>query len=206
MVQSDGRRIARKYAFSYLIPDLLATIPFDQLPGGEEGALAALGLLRFLRIRRIITWFGTIERSETVSYHTVAIIKFVFLLLCNGHTAACCFFFLSRLEDHEGGKTWVGELCPEIIEDSLWKQYETSFYWAVTTLSTVGYGDVSPVSGSERIAVAFWVTATTALHRRPLPQPKPTPPRLAALLRHTHHIKTISFTPYTESYILLITC
>ena len=77
---------------------------------------------------------------------------------------ACCFFFLSRLEDHAGGKTWVGEQCPEIIEDSLWKQYETSFYWAVTTLSTVGYGDVSPVSGSERIAVAFWVPATTAIH------------------------------------------
>eukprot|EP00618_Florenciella_parvula_P000630 CAMPEP_0119466174 /NCGR_PEP_ID=MMETSP1344-20130328/951_1 /TAXON_ID=236787 /ORGANISM="Florenciella parvula, Strain CCMP2471" /LENGTH=954 /DNA_ID=CAMNT_0007498471 /DNA_START=242 /DNA_END=3106 /DNA_ORIENTATION=- len=156
-VQSDGRRIALRYAFSYLIPDLLATIPFDQLAGGEAEALASLALLRFLRIRRIITWFGTIERSETVSYHTVAIIKFVFLLLCNGHTAACCFFFLSRLEDHAGGKTWVGEQCPEIIEDSLWKQYETSFYWAVTTLSTVGYGDVSPVSGSERIAVAFWM-------------------------------------------------
>lgn len=162
------------------------------MAGGENGGLAALALLRLIRIRRIIKWFGTIERSESVSYHTVALFKFVFLLLCNGHTAACCFFFLSRLEDHKEGKTWVGEQCPEIIDDEIWKQYETSFYWAVTTLSTVGYGDVSPVSGSERIAVAFWVIAT---HRRhPLPQPMPTTPRRRASAPHMLNLTLLTHT------------
>ena len=55
------------------------------------------------------------------------------------------------------GGTWVGSQCPEKEFAPLWEQYETSFYWAITTLSTVGYGDFSPVSGSEKVAVAFWM-------------------------------------------------
>lgn len=38
---------------------------------------------------------------------------------------------------------------------SIWTQYLTSFYWSITTLTTVGYGDISAVTNSEKVMSVF---------------------------------------------------
>ena len=32
-----------------------------------------------------------------------------------------------------------------------WKQYTTSLYWSLSTLSTVGYGDITPSTDEEKV-------------------------------------------------------
>ena len=40
-------------------------------------------------------------------------------------------------------------------DSSPWSKYVASLYWAVATLSTIGYGDVVPVTDWERTFVIF---------------------------------------------------
>jgi hypothetical protein len=51
--------------------------------------------------------------------------------------------------------TWI---TVNNLQDSHWlERYITSFYWAVLTMITVGYGDITPVNVTER---GFVITMT----------------------------------------------
>jgi hypothetical protein len=69
-------------------------------------------------------------------------------------------------------------------------EWITSFYWAITTMSTIGYGDISAITAKERsvsvvvmcIGCAFfaWITGPATHNLRPNPQapnPEPIPDR-----------------------------
>ena len=42
-------------------------------------------------------------------------------------------------------------------EQSLWSRYVISMYWSITTLTTVGYGDLHPVNSREMIFDIFYM-------------------------------------------------
>jgi hypothetical protein len=50
----------------------------------------------------------------------------------------------------------IGTIMYRFLEDWTWIQ---SFYFSVTTLSTVGYGDLHPTSDGSRLFTAFYILA-----------------------------------------------
>ena len=72
-----------------------------------------------------------------------------------------------------GKDTWVGAFAPRVLNAPTMEKYVSALYWAVTTFTTVGYGDIHPASRLEvRARVLFivsrqWRGATSKKQTRP---------------------------------------
>jgi hyperpolarization activated cyclic nucleotide-gated potassium channel 2 len=64
---------------------------------------------------------------------------------------ACLFYLVSREESDFNPDAWI--VVHGIINMPLAYQYITSLYWAITTMVTVGYGDITPITASEKVCV-----------------------------------------------------
>lgn len=75
------------------------------------------------------------------------------ILLCV-HLISCFWFLSSKLYDYSP-ETWV--MRTNLQDESNFIQYLTSVYWAVQTLTTVGFGDIPAVTITEKIIALAWM-------------------------------------------------
>ena len=72
------------------------------------------------------------------------------------HYAGCLYYLLADRYPHQG-RTWLGSVNPNFRETSLWIRYISALYWSITTLSTVGYGDLHAVNTVEMVFIIFYM-------------------------------------------------
>jgi hypothetical protein len=82
--------------------------------------------------------------SKGVERVTVMLVSFTLLQ----HIAACLWIFIGRFDD-QSKLNWIYIKSQADEPDS--ELYVTSFYFTVTTILTVGYGDIAAYSMIERI-------------------------------------------------------
>ncbi|MEW5309292.1 MAG: hypothetical protein WDW38_001188 [Sanguina aurantia] len=169
----DRGTIARRYLRTWFLIDLLSVIPYDQIFDGSWGFLSMLKLVRVLRISRVISTLQSYRLSKII--RLPRIVQKVEALLENGvlqtsqsgsiklctiHLAACLFYYMA-LVNGSGPGTWVGAM--ELTNASLGERYLNSVYWAVTTATTVGYGDITPKSKREKVVAVLTMLAGVSL-------------------------------------------
>jgi hypothetical protein len=66
------------------------------------------------------------------------------------HIMACLWVLVGQFQENSG--SWY---LPEIQDMGPWHQYTLSMYFVITTMTTVGYGDFSGQTTSERLFVIF---------------------------------------------------
>jgi voltage-gated potassium channel len=116
--------------------DLVALVP----------ATRALRLLRLLRLLRASAGlFRALTQIERLAAHRSLVWLFVIWL----SVAVACSMWLYAVES---------EANPSVTSplDALW--------WGVTTLTTVGYGDVTPATGEGRVAAAVLMVVGISLY------------------------------------------
>jgi hypothetical protein len=85
------------------------------------------------------------------------VMKLVILVLLIAHYFACIFFAVTKGEILE--ETWV--YAYGLVDKSNEDKYVASLYFSVTTMATIGYGDIVPKSKKERIVnIAVMITAS----------------------------------------------
>ncbi len=132
---SESRiKSARKFIFStYGLIDLLAILPFylPMLIKMDLRVLRALRLTRFLRILKInryndsLNLIWTVVKEKKAELTVTGFVTLLVLLLSS--------FLMFYAEGDKQPKAF-----PNIF---------ATFWWAIATLTTVGYGDVYPVTG-----------------------------------------------------------
>ena len=139
-----------KYIFSfYGIIDLLSTIPkYISLLFGGIHALAALRALRLLRIFRILKLARYLGASNLLvsalksSRAKISVFLFAVLILC--------IIFGTLMYLIEG-------------EASGFSSIPISVYWCIVTLTTVGFGDIVPLSGWGKAVTVFSIISGIVL-------------------------------------------
>jgi CRP-like cAMP-binding protein len=70
------------------------------------------------------------------------------------HIIACIWYYVSKLDDFNPD-TWV--VRGTYMDSDISTLYITCLYWAFTTLSTVGYGDISGYTIAEKVICISWM-------------------------------------------------
>ena len=120
-----------KFIFSfYGIIDLLAVAPFYLSLGMDLRSMRALRLLRIFRVFKLVRYNKALKRfNRAISIAREEIVIFLSAAILLIYLTAVGIYFF----EHEAQPDKFDN-----IFDSLW--------WAVVTLTTVGYGDIYPIT------------------------------------------------------------
>ena len=107
-------------------------------------------LLKLLRVYKLHEYIQSLEVQYNVHHGISRMIKIVLLIMLVTHLVGC-FWFLIGLSGGEGTLNggWVFRYYLE--ESHKATQYVASMYWAFSTLTTVGYGDISARTPQEQV-------------------------------------------------------
>lgn len=137
-VKQDHGVIHKKWTFPLMhAVDILACVPFDLLSYylGHQDLFIAF---RFMRMIRIVKVYYLIENITIVpSLFKIQSIIVGFLMVVNW--IACGWIYI----------------YPVTSDTDITSYYIRSFYWALTTLTTIGYGDITPSNNIGRIFTCF---------------------------------------------------
>ena len=80
------------------------------------------------------------------------IMKMIIICFFFCHINACIFSWVARFfQDDPNGWYVDSWIAAQGCTGDMGMEYRVALYWSVTTLTTVGYGDVIPTTNAERI-------------------------------------------------------
>jgi len=162
----DRPRIRRHYLRGWFTIDLVSILPFDIVSFAlQDGALGKMKVLRIIRLLRLLKLvrivrasriFKRWETSISVSYSVLSLCKFMLMIAVVGHWLACAFALLHEVACDEActlahsEMTWlVRWLEGRGHLPSPHERYTLAMYWSITTLTSIGYGDIVPQNETE---------------------------------------------------------
>ncbi|XP_071890159.1 voltage-gated inwardly rectifying potassium channel KCNH2 isoform X1 [Anas platyrhynchos] len=158
-VVSHPAKIAIHYFKGWFLIDMVAAIPFDLLifGSGSEETTTLIGLLKTARLLRLVRVARKLDRYSEYGAAVLFLLMCTFALIA--HWLACIWYAIGNVEGQRIG--WLHSLGDQIgkpLNDSnplygptIKDKYVTALYFTFSSLTSVGFGNVSPNTNSEKI-------------------------------------------------------
>ena len=169
-IEKRLNKIIKHYLKGWFILDLISIIPINLLNEiiidestssiwNNSKIPKIYHLTRLLRLVKIFSKKNHISKITRnvldkfhINIHIERLIYYLVGLFMFIHLSSCLFFFITKLEEFSPD-CWVNRLG--LTDSSPFELYITSFYWSLTTVTTVGYGDVVSYTKYEKIYNLF---------------------------------------------------
>ncbi|CAD8144672.1 unnamed protein product [Paramecium octaurelia] len=161
-LQMNRRYIFKNYLSFWFWIDLISTFPYEIIIDESQQLIQSakllrlfkflkfvrvLKLLRLAKLKKIIDKIDEYIQTSRIVGVIITFIKLFVFVLFFAHVLGCIFHYTAIQEQH----SWLGDQ-----EESDWQtRYIYSLYWGVATMTTVGYGDISPLTAPERLLGIF---------------------------------------------------
>lgn len=166
----DHRQIRAHYLKSTFFVDAVSTVPFDFLVESVGSSLRSLKLIRsvklvkLLRLVRLskllrmnVQWAAELD----ISVDTVRLLKLLAPVLMIAHYVGCFWYYISANHDASKSVWWRGIHLDD--PESVYSKYIASVYWAIVTMTTVGFGDINATNSEEQAYSIFVFIGGTTL-------------------------------------------
>lgn len=140
-------QVIRDYLRSWFIIDLIAALPLEyaafKIFGVQQSQYPylylVLGVTRILKVFRISEILHRINLAFQPTPGVLRLVLFGFWVTLVAHWCAVGWLYMDDLQDYQTGQS----------------EYIRALYWTVTTIATVGYGDITPSTDVQRIYTIF---------------------------------------------------
>ncbi|XP_056670648.1 potassium voltage-gated channel subfamily H member 6 [Monodelphis domestica] len=162
-VVSHPGKIAVHYFKGWFLIDMVAAIPFDLLifHTGSDETTTLIGLLKTARLLRLVRVARKLDRYSEYGAAVLFLLMCTFALIA--HWLACIWYAIGNVErpylEHKIG--WLDNLGDQIGKryndsdmgsgPSIKDKYVTALYFTFSSLTSVGFGNVSPNTNPEKI-------------------------------------------------------
>ncbi|XP_051557012.1 potassium voltage-gated channel subfamily H member 6-like isoform X1 [Myxocyprinus asiaticus] len=160
-VVSQPGRIAVHYFKGWFLIDMVAAIPFDLLiyRSGEE-TTTLIGLLKTARLLRLVRVARKLDRYSEYGAAVLFLLMCTFALIA--HWLACIWYAIGNVERSGPSRIgWLDSLGDQLGKPynetipgsgpSIKDKYVTALYFTFSSLTSVGFGNISPNTNSEKI-------------------------------------------------------
>jgi CRP-like cAMP-binding protein len=160
-------KVFLNYLFGWLLVDIITILPFSFMleSGTSDPSNRSIKFIRLLRIIRVVRAkkigkiFKILAETNTFSFlkthqGITRLLGGLFAVLLMTHFFACIWFLSSKIDNFEPD-TWV--VRKNLQDEDHSTLYLTSLYFICTVLTTVGFGDIFPVTVIEKLIAMTWM-------------------------------------------------
>ncbi|XP_039977787.1 potassium voltage-gated channel subfamily H member 8 [Xiphias gladius] len=163
----DARQICIHYLTTWFIIDLVAALPFDLLYAFKVSVVSVVHLLKTVRLLRLLRLLQKMDRYSQHSTVVLTLLMSMFALLA--HWMACIWYVIGKMEMESNTYNWeigwlhelgkrlespyytIGGVNGTGSGPSIRSVYIASLYFTLSSLTSVGFGNVSANTDAEKI-------------------------------------------------------
>ena len=151
-----------RYLKGWFFVDLLSSIPFDDIldvtgnyvPSEQLKLVRVIRFVRLFKVNQWLTLLAWFQDNLSINPGVLEIMKLLVIVTGFAHVTCCLWWALGGVISKD---PWYNNMpgYPDLKLGNdgvmLSEKYVASLYWVLTTLATVGFGDIVPVNAGEQV-------------------------------------------------------